>query len=188
MNSTDDQVYIDRIKNGEISAYAFLVNRYKDMAYSISLKIIRNPQEAEDATQESFIKAYESLGTFKGTSKFSTWLYTIVYRTSIQIIQGKKTTHLSIREEITDQLQTDHEMSQLEQLQTNERSRYITKAINELHPTEAILVTLYYLNESPIKEISEITGLSRSNIKIQLFRARKKLERKLSFLHQHYSK
>ena len=76
----EDQIYIGRIKNGQPAAYSFLVDKYKHMVYTISIKILPNAEDAEDAAQESFIKAYQQINTFAGKSKFSTWLYTITYR------------------------------------------------------------------------------------------------------------
>lgn len=182
MNTIDDQTYIDRIKNGDPSAYSFLINKYKDMAYTISLKITRNTQDAEDATQESFIKAYDAIHSFKGNAKFSTWLYTIVYRTSLYLVKTRKKGIVPISDELTAHYRPDDQIPQIDQIQSIERRKYILQAIHELSPTESLLITLYYLNESPIKEITAITGLSIPNVKIQLFRARKKLERKLNFL------
>lgn len=81
--NTEDQIYIGRIKNGNPSAYAFLVDKYKHMVYTISIKILKNTEDAEDAAQESFIKAFQQISSFAGKSKFSTWLYTITYRTAV---------------------------------------------------------------------------------------------------------
>lgn len=77
---------------------------------------------------------------------------------------------------------TNTSTTQLEQLQVEQQEMFVKLAINKLPPTEALLVTLYYLNENTVKEIHEITGLAKTNIKIRLFRARKKLERELQFL------
>ena len=179
MNKSEDQVYIDLTKNGDTTAFAYLVDRYKDMAYTISLKMIRDPDEAEDAAQESFIRAYESIGSFRGNGKFSTWLYTIVYRTCLRYIKRNRTIQLNDEDEAWP---ADDQIPVIERLQNDEQSRYIANAINELPPIESLLITLYYMNESSIREIGEITGLSAANIKIQLFRARKRLEKKLSCL------
>lgn len=78
MENIEERVYLDRIKNGDPDSYTFIVDKYKYMAYTISLKILNNPEDAQDAAQESFVKAYQQIRQFKGKSKFSTWLYTIV--------------------------------------------------------------------------------------------------------------
>ncbi|WP_440133940.1 RNA polymerase sigma factor, partial [Chitinophaga sancti] len=127
-----------------------------------------------DATQESFIKAYEAIDTYRGHAKFSTWLYTIVYRTCLSILKQKKTFPLDDVQEYEDALPPP--------LEASEQSKFISRAISELPPSEAIAITLYYMNENSVREISKITGLSMANVKIQLYRARKKLETKLAGL------
>jgi RNA polymerase sigma-70 factor (ECF subfamily) len=182
MTHIEEQEYIQRIKDGDSNAYAFLVDKYKNMAFTISLKMIQDPAEAEDAAQESFIKAYEAIRSFRGGGKFSTWLYTIVYRTCLAHIKQRKA--IPVSKTSSDQYHNrfDDQPHKLEKMQQEEKAKYIKKAINELPANEGILVTLYYMNENSIKEINEITGLSTANIKVQLFRARKKLEQKLSGL------
>jgi len=182
MKLFEDQVYINKIKNGDPASFTFLVNRYKDMAYTIALKILRNSQDAEDAAQESFVKAYQQLNTFQGNSKFSTWLYTIVYRTSVSKLQKNKVLTFSIDEDLNNNFTYDYSSPQLELLQANEQRYFIKKAIQKLPEAEALLVTLFYINENTVKEIEEITGLNASNIKVKLFRARKILEKELQFL------
>jgi len=182
MTHTEDAVYIQKVKNGDSSFYSFLVHRYQDMAYTIALKILRNQEDAEDAAQESFVKAYQQLHAFQGNSKFSTWLYTIVYRTSVSKLQKNKIAVFTINDELSDNFVYDYSTPQLEQLQANEQQVFIKKAIQKLPEAEALLITLFYLNENTIKEIEEITGLSSSNIKVKLFRARKILEKELQFL------
>ena len=90
MNPTKDQICIEKILQGDTSSFSFLVESYKDMAYTIAMKIVRNAEDAEEVAQDSFVKAYQQLQSFKGNSKFSTWLYTIVYRTAISKIRKKK--------------------------------------------------------------------------------------------------
>ncbi|SHG46942.1 RNA polymerase sigma factor [Pedobacter caeni] len=182
MDHTEDQIYVDRVKNGDAASYSFLLNKYKNMAYTIALKITGNAEEAEDAAQEGFIKAYQAIHSFKGNSKFSTWLYTIVYRTAILMIKDKRIKTSSIDDENHQHDATDGNVPQLDQIQSDEQAKYVKLAIEKLPKTEALLVTLYYINESTIKEVCEITGLSIPNVKIQLFRARKRLERELKFL------
>lgn len=182
MKQTDDQTYINRVVNGEPSYFSYLVNRYKDMAYTIALKILKNQEDAEDSAQESFIKAYQQIRTYQGNAKFSTWLYTIVYRTSISKLQKNKVLTFAIDDEINEEFVYHYSVTQLEQLQVNEQSKFVREAIGKLPEAEALLITLFYMNENSIKEIEDITGMTASNIKVKLFRARKILEKELQFL------
>lgn len=174
-----DLFYIDRVLKGDTAAFAFLVDKYKHMVYTIALKISDNEADAEDIAQESFVKAYRQLHTFEGKSKFSTWLYTIAYRTALAQIQENTIDTAPITKEIADTYAPDPLSSSVE---ANEQQYYVREAIQRLPKIEALLVTLYYLEENSVKEMQEITGLTAENIKIRLFRARKKLEQWLRFL------
>src|SRR6267154_3231992 len=183
MTNTEDQVYIERVKRGDSFSYSFLVDKYKHMAYTIAMKIMRNEEDAEDAAQEGFIRAYQQIHTFQGKSKFSTWLYTIIYRVSISKWKEKRpTTSLDI--ETAENYNPDYSSPPLEQLHAQQQQLYIKQAIDRLPPTEGLLITLFYIDDNSVKEIQEITGISLANIKVKLFRARKKLERALQFLLQ----
>ncbi len=179
MQLSEEQEYIDQVKNGNSAAYAYLVNKYQDMAYTIALRIMRQAEDAEDAAQEGFVKAYQQLHSFEGKSKFSTWLYTIIYRTCLSKLQKQWISTYPMEEGIDD---TDDTVPPLDILESREKQTYIREAIGKLPPINGVLITLYYFNENSIREIAEITGLSESNIKVKLFRARKILEQQLRFL------
>ena len=180
MKHLEDQVYLDKILNGDPASYAVLVNKYKDMVYSIAIKILRDADDAQDLAQECFITAYQQLHKYQGRSKFSTWLYTIVYRAAVTQLRQNKLDTTFIGDSVNEV--SDSANNQFDQLQSKQVGQQVRIAIDRLPQTEALLVTLYYINDLPIKEIQEITGLFKSNIKIKLFRARKKLERELAFL------
>jgi RNA polymerase sigma factor (sigma-70 family) len=180
MDQTAERLYIARIRNGDSAAYAFIVDEYKYMAYTLAVKILKNQEDAEDASQESFIKAYQQINQFEGKSKFSTWLYTIVYRTAISKQKEKRIQTTVISPSINENYPEDDESSS--DLESTDEQRHVRAAIDRLPTPDGLIVTLFYVNESSVKEIQLITGLSAPNIKIRLFRARKKLERELHFL------
>jgi len=180
MELAEDRYYIDKVKNGEPASYAFLVNKYKDMVYSIGLKILRDADDAQDLAQDCFIKAYRQIHSFQGNSKFSTWLYTIAYRTAVTRLKENKVNTITLNEEQHEV--PDNLPGQFEQLQARQVKQQVQAAIQKLPEIDALLVTLYYINDLPIKEIEEIMGLSRPNVKIKLYRARKVLEKELRFL------
>lgn len=182
MDLQEELEYIRRVKSGDHTAYAVLVDRYKTLAYSIALKILGNEEDAEDVAQEGFVKAYQQLQQFEGKSKFSTWLYTIVYRTALAKAKETKLKTFSITHQFKEVFTNDYSAPQLALMQSHDEQRAVNAAINRLPSSEALLVMLYYINENSVKEIQEITGLSAANIKIRLFRARKKLERELKHL------
>ena len=182
MEQQEELEYIRKVRNGDHAAYAFLVDRYKNMAYSISLRVLGNQEDAQDVAQEGFIKAYQQLHQFEGKAKFSTWLYTIVYRTALAKAKEMKLKTFSMTDQFKESFTNELSAPQLAMMQTDDERRSVNRAINSLPSTEGLLVVLYYIDEKSIGEISQITGLSMANIKIKLFRARKKLERELRYL------
>ncbi len=182
MDKNSDQIYIDKVLAGDTNAFAYLINKYKNMSYTIAIKIVKSHEDAEEVAQDSFLKAYEKLNTFKGNAKFSTWLYTIVYRNAITKIRKKKVTTTDIDDYVIDNHSEGDDFPQLEALKNEEQQKYVREAIEKLSEKDALLITLFYMNDNTIEEIEQITGLSQSNIKVKLFRARKKLNLELSGL------
>jgi len=182
MDNNSDQICIDKVLQGDTNSFSFLIEKYKNMAYTIAIKIVKNNEDAEEIAQDSFLKAYNKLDTFQGKSKFSTWLYTIVYRNAISKVRKKKIITSDIDDYVINNYQSDHDFPQIEALKNKEQKIYVKKIIDKLPEKDALLITLFYLNESKIDEIEKITGLTQTNIKVKLFRARKKLYNELSLL------
>jgi len=182
MEINSDQICIDKVLQGDTNSFSFLIEKYKNMAYTIAIKIVKNNEDAEEIAQDSFLKAYNKLDTFQGKSKFSTWLYTIVYRNAISKVRKKKIITSDIDDYVINNYQSDHDFPQIEALKNKEQKIYVKKIIDKLPEKDALLITLFYLNESKIDEIEKITGLTQTNIKVKLFRARKKLYNELSLL------
>ncbi len=182
MGTFTDQIYIDKVLQGDTNAFAYLIDKYKGMVYTISIKIVKDHEDAEEIAQDSFLKAYQKLETFKGESKFSTWLYTIVYRNSISKIRKKNIVTTDIDAFVLENHTTDFEFPQIEAIKNGEQKKYVAKAISNLKEMDALLITLFYLNENSVEEIEQITGLTKTNVKVKLFRARKKLFNELSLL------
>jgi len=175
MNLNCDEYYIKQVLEGKTSEFAYLVEKYKDMVFTIAVKISGNREDAEEIAQDVFVKAFKGLAGFKASSKFSTWLYAIGYNQSISFIRKKqletssldyfgKSLHETYGEE-------DIQFSNMEDIP----AKYTEKALECLDKPDQIILSLYYKNECPIKEISKITGYSDSNIKVRLFRGRKKI-------------
>ncbi len=181
MDTNTDQLYIDKVLLGDTNAFSYLIDKYKNMAFTIAIKIVKSTEDAEEVAQDSFLKAYQKLDTFKGESKFSTWLYSIIYRNAISKIRKKKITVSDIDEFVIENYETYTDF-QSDTIKNQEQSLYVKKIINSLPETDALLITLFYLNENTVDEIEEITGLTKTNIKVKLFRARKKLYKELSLL------
>lgn len=170
---------LKKAKAGDAAALNQLLDQYKDIAFSIAFRILKNEDDAEDVVQDSFIRVFESIKKFRNESKFSTWLYRIVYNESIQKQKSNSKYSCSDvyeNEEVIDIQVID---DALQKMVDSERSKKIREALDQLHPQESLVLTLYYLEEKTIKEIHKITQLSKSNIKVILHRARKNLYGKL---------
>ena len=96
MQAKEDSYYISSILAGNISDFSILVDKYKDMVYTLAYRIVGNREDAEELAQDVFVKVYRSLKNFRGKSKFSTWLYSITYNTSISKVRKKQIERVSL--------------------------------------------------------------------------------------------
>ena len=161
---------VQQVLSGNTSAFAYFVDTYQDMAFTIAHRICGNVQDAEDVVQESFVKVYRNLHTFRNESKFSSWLYRIVYNTAIT--QSKTKLWLYDQETSLSDVQEASDFDTETQITDSERTETVANVLRKMPTGEALLLTLYYLEDNPVKEIARITGLNESNVKVKLFRAR----------------
>ena len=158
---------------GDKSALTILVDKYKDIAFNLAISIVKDEEDAKDITQDSFLKVLENIENFRNESKFSTWLYRIVYNLSIQFVRNKR--KMDSIENVSYSLT---EISS-DTMESHEKNQIIKSSLDTLDENERLIVTLFYLGEKSIKEIKEITSLSVSNIKVILHRSRKKMTKNL---------
>ena len=171
----EEKQLIKQILKGDSSSFAMLVDQYQDMAMTIAYRILGNKQEAEDVVQNAFVKSYHNLHSFRMNSKFSTWFYRIVYNTAIT---SKNKIKNRREDEITEQIGVHiYDLKSESNLHSemDEQRMRVNKAIQQLSKNESVVVTLYYMEEYTVADVAEVMTLSKSNVKIILFRARKKL-------------
>ncbi len=168
---------IKRVIDGEQHAFSLIVDEYKNLVYSLCLKMMKNTQDAEEIAQEAFVKAYKGMNNFRGQSKFSTWLYQLTYYTAVSELRKTKIETKELNHEYEDRDETI-----LEEIKREEQGEYINKALEYLKPTERAIICLYYFEEESMEDISKITNLSVSNVKVKIHRTRKKLYGILSAL------
>lgn len=174
MDQQNDTELINRVLDGDIRYYALLIDRHKDLAFTLAFRLLNNREDAEEVVQDAFLKAYRSLRNFRGEAKFSTWLFRIVYNAAISKKRLKKTGIQSLDEPST--LPDILPGSSPDEDADEEKKLLLERALRHLSEEERALISLFYINESSIDEIHGITGLTKSNIKVKLFRARKKLQ------------
>jgi len=170
----DDRYIIDKVIKGDTNSYTFLVNKYKRYVLSIAFQITGNYDDAEEIAQDVFIKAFSKLRSHKKEAKFSNWIYKIAHNTAISKKRRFNKDIISIEDSIeTDSIQEIEDA--LLKLEIKERDVMINKAVDKLNPEEKLLISLKYYNDCSVDEIAEITDQTNSNVKIKLFRIRKRL-------------
>ncbi len=175
-----DTEIIGLVLKGQQQAYAALVDRYQNYVFSLSLRFTRSREDAEEVAQDIFVKAYRSLADFRGTSKFSTWLYTITYNTSITFLRKKKLATSSIDDERTFiQLENQESGFMANAMEQKSRMSMVNKAIDLLSTDDAQIITLFYKGEQSLEEIGQIMMLDPNTVKVRLHRARQRLKEKM---------
>lgn len=158
---------VQQVLSGNTSAFSYFVETYQHMAITIAYRISGNMQDAEDVVQESFVKAFRNLHAFRKESKFSSWLYRIVFNTAV--------THSKVRiweDEIDKATTYSSDFDTEAAIELSEQSEMIETILNKMPKGDALLLSLYYLEENKVKEVAQILGLNESNVKIKLYRAR----------------
>ncbi|WP_224484539.1 RNA polymerase sigma factor [Robertkochia aurantiaca] len=176
MTNQNEQLLISKVLAGDTRAFGELVEKYQQMAYTLAVRIMKDPADAEDVVQEAFIKSYEVLNTFRGDSKFSTWLYRIVYHKALDRIKSQKRRYAESFDDVKEsQIRADKVEDAYDLLTKKEQKQLVLEAISKLPEEEQTLLMLYYFEEESIKEIALILDISMDNVKVKLFRCRKKL-------------
>lgn len=176
----NDNEIITKVLGGDHRAYAGLVTRYQNYVFTLTLRFTKNREDAEEVSQDIFIKAYRALADFRGASKFSTWLYTIVNTTCITFLRKKRLeTHSLDNERIfeaADNLDSGLRANLVEQ---KSRTAMVNKAIGLLSNDDAEIITLFYKAEQTLEEIAQILGIESNAVKVRLHRARTRLKQKM---------
>lgn len=178
-----DLELINSILAGNTSNYAVLVSRHQRFVFTLALRFAKNREDAEEIAQDCFIKAYKALGTFKQTSKFSTWLYTITYTTAMTYLRKKKLNSTSIDDEAqVFELANTNQAFEANTVERKSSYKYLNDAIAMLLPDDAAIITLFYKAEQSLEEIGAALTMDPNTVKVKLHRARHRLKDKLQFL------
>ena len=175
MDYKGDAYYIKEVLNGNTNAFTFIVNRHKNNVFNLAVKICGNREEGEEIAQDTFLKVFRSLSDFRNKSSFATWLYRIVYNTSISYLRARKREVLSLEDFPADANDFIGTGESEETAEREYREALVNFALQKLNESDRAVITLFYYEEMDLAGISEITGISKDNVKIRLFRARKKM-------------
>lgn len=178
-----DDVYVHQTVEGDAEAFNELVNRHHSKIYGLAYRMLGNPDDAADATQETFLEAYKSVKSFQFQSQFGTWLYRIGINTCQQYIRKSQSNERKLtaytREAEIHGSASESDSPERMMIKT-EQSEVIQGAIDRLPPKQREVVTLYYMQHLKYREIAEILECSEGTVASRLNQALKNLKRKLS--------
>lgn len=180
-----DNDIISLVLKGDHNAYAQLVSRYQNYVYTLALRMVKNREDAEEVAQDAFIKAYKYLADFKGASKFTTWLYTIVNNTGISFLRKKKLeVHSLDNEKVFEMAASQDSGLSSNTIEQKSKLSMVNQAIGLLNPDDAEIITLFYKAEQSLEETASILGIEINAAKVRLHRARSRLKQKME---QHFA-
>lgn len=175
-----DNEIIARVLGGDQQAFAGLVSRYQNFVFTLALRFTKNREDAEEVSQDIFIKAYRALADFRGASKFSTWLYTIVNTTCISFLRKKRLeTHSLDNEKIFEAADSLDSGMQANLVEQKSRVSMVNRAIALLSSDDAEIITLFYKGEQSLDEIAHVLRIEPNTAKVRLHRARTRLKEKM---------
>lgn len=179
MTREQEQILIEKVRGGDTACYKSLVDEYGERLFALLKGLVGSREDAQDLAQEAFVKAFFSLKKFRGDSSFSTWLYRIGYNLAISKLRKEKGLFADV--DINHLRVVDDSDGLLEQKRLSEREyELLEMAKGQLPAQERFLLCAFYEQERSLAELVQITGLSLSNIKVKLFRARKRLSNLVS--------
>jgi RNA polymerase sigma-70 factor (ECF subfamily) len=175
MKRYTDAYYIEKIRSGNAGYFAPLLKRYGAQVFSLIVKIVGNREDAEELTQDVFVKVFYSLSSFRGDSSFSTWIYRIACNLAVSSTRGKKMDFVLFDESRISNVPDEPDETMFGAADTGERLIFLYLAMKQLTPEEQAMIMLFYKNDKSMEEIAAITGLTETNVKTRIFRIRKKL-------------
>ncbi len=179
MKENTDQEIIRRVIEGEQKAYAELVDRHKEKAMTLAMRMLKNRHDAEEALQDAFVRAFRALQSFEWKSSFSTWFYRIVFNVcSTKLSKLHEEYFYSIDEESDGELKynlpSTDELPDIE-FESKEFSGIVKLEIEKMDAAYSSILTMFFLQEMSYEEIVSVTGLPIGTVKNRLFRARNDL-------------
>ncbi len=173
--SISDAELVKQTKDGLVSGFEVLVRRYHPRCMHFAMGILNNKEEAEEAVQDAFIKVHSNIDSFRGDSKFSTWLYKIVYNVCYTRLRNKRSfVDISVVEDRYEYrlLQTKDSELHTQQFETKDLAENINRVLQELPERYLTVVHLFYVEELTVEEIARIMNISQNSVKVRLYRGR----------------
>ena len=176
---TDNEI-ISQVLTGNQGAYAHLVDRYQNYVFTLVLRLVKSREDAEELAQDAFVKAFKYLKDFRGDSKFSTWLYTIVNNTCITFLRKKRLEVQSLdNEQVFSRADNLDSGLRADTVEQKSKQTMVNEAISLLNPDDAMVITLFYKAEQSLEETAAVLGIEINAAKVRLHRARARLKEKM---------
>ncbi|HRG82207.1 MAG TPA: RNA polymerase sigma factor [Chitinophagaceae bacterium] len=176
---TDNEI-ISQVLTGNQGAYAQLVDRYQNYVFTLVLRLVKSREDAEELAQDAFVKAFKYLKDFRGDSKFSTWLYTIVNNTCITFLRKKRLEIQSLdNEQVFSRADNLDSGLRADTVEQKSKQTMVNEAISLLNPDDAMVITLFYKAEQSLEETAAVLGIEINAAKVRLHRARARLKEKM---------
>ena len=170
----DEAHIIQEILNRKADRYEYFLDQYGQQVYALVARIVSCQEDAEELTQDVFLKAFQQLSSFKAESSFSTWIYRIATNMAISAFRKRKYDVLHLDDAVFANL-SDTQVDEALEDDSEEQLQRLSSAMQKLEADERALITLYYMEEKPLSEIAFIMGMKENNAKVKLHRIRKKL-------------
>lgn len=171
----DEEAHIiQEILSGKTSRFEHFLDKYGQQVFTLIVRIVGNQEDAEELTQDCFMKAFSHLSSFKKDSNFSTWLYRIAYNTAISATRKKKQETMIMDETLLANI-SDKQVDNALNDESEGQIARLNMALEKLDADERAVVTLFYMEDKTVSEISEIMDMTVNNTKVKLHRIRKKL-------------
>jgi RNA polymerase sigma-70 factor (ECF subfamily) len=181
----DDTDLVKASQHGDQLAFALLVQRHQQRVFALSVRLLQDPEEANEATQEAFLAAWQGLPAFRGDALFSSWLYRIAYHCCMRVLDLRKREHLLHKEMLAQQTRSDlgKEQQALENIERHDQQVILQKNLERLPPKYHMVLRLRYVQDRTYEEMADILAMPLGTIKTHLFRAKRLLKERLVAMH-----
>lgn len=174
MEKLADNTIVYQVLEGNTEAFRFIVERYSGILYNMIVRMVDCSEDAEDLLQEVFIKVYNKLSSFHGDSSFGTWIYRVAYNETVTRLRKNKRVLIALP--LNETILESDDLADEDDSEMQYRLEDLKRALDKLPPLDRNMLMMFYQEDKDVKEIAHISNLSESNVKVRLFRLRKKLK------------
>lgn len=178
----DDNLLVRKIVKGNTDAFRQIVEKHQSKIFYLGLKFFHNPEEAEDFTQDVFLRAYEKLATFRGRVPFGAWLYRIAYNLAVNKyhFNSRRLIELPLDEHAGEVETEDREADPEMKLSDDEFRKMVRIILDEMPDLYNMILKMYYFDNLKLAQIAGILDIPLNTVKSHIFRAKKAIKKKMA--------